>query len=357
MKETNIGAYRAFYYKEDERKRIWAESKEELFTKAREDVPDAKENALLYVSKYDPVSASYEREGKYLLLSGKDVTQIKLDIAPMSEEKFREVREYIKDLGAKFDSKQKSWYVLRSDENKDVIEAYLKSQAEIASHRTFENEHSEAYIAISYLQEGSKAADVRYGEDIGAVLSELQEANKGRADNEKLSMTYVKQLNQETNQYDIFVGRFNTDTGRDITKIYLTLPKLYNNEFSETVKYLRANGAKFDGDEKKWYITADSDLNKFARYLSIGGKEQDTPKQETVWEQNAEETKTQEQRREISDTGQGKESSQNRKETARHDRGRDSILNRLHDKQESMSKEPYNAAKEAEKDSTKEARS
>ena len=332
------------------KKLVWADSKEELFAQARADMPDAKDNALMYVSKYNQEHSAYEMEGRYLFASGKDVTRIKLNIAPMSKEQFDEVKDHIKEMGAEFDPQKKSWYVLRSDDNKDMIEAYLKAQAE-KSNRTFENEHTEAYIAISYLKEGAKSADVRYGENIGEILSNLQDVNAGRAENEKLSMTYIKQLNPETNQYDVFVGRFNTDTGRNITKMYLTLPQMMDNEFFETVKYLRENGAKFDGNEKMWYITADSDLNKFVHYLSIGGKEQDAPSPEPVHDQNAEreellDSAQEEQKEETPDQQNGKKDV---KKEVSHGEGRNSLLNRLHEKQGEVAKEAQNERKERQK--------
>lgn len=351
MNKDNYAEYRASYYKENEKKMIWAESKEKLFALARADVPDAKDNALMYVSRYNQEQSAYEQEGRYLFMSGKDVTRIKLNIASMSKEQFDTVKEHIKEMGAEFDVQKKAWYVLRSDENKDMIEAYLKAQAE-KSNRTFENEHTEAYIAISYLKEGTKSADVRYGENIGEMLSNLQDINAGRTENEKLSMTYIKQLNSETNQYDIFVGRFNTDTGRNITKMYLTLPQMMDNEFFETVKYLRENGAKFDSSEKKWYITADGDLNKFVHYLSISGKEQDAPSLEPVHEQNTEREElldfVQEEHKEES-ADQQNDKKDFKKETVHGEQGRNSLLNRLHEKQGEVAKEVQNERKEKQR--------
>ena len=130
MDKNNMATYRASYYKGNEKKLVWADSKEELFAKARADMPDAKDNALMYVSRYNQENSAYEMEGRYLFVSGRDVTQIKLNIAPMPKEQFDEVKDHIKEMGAEFDLKKKSWYVLRSDDNKDMIEAYLKAQAE-----------------------------------------------------------------------------------------------------------------------------------------------------------------------------------------------------------------------------------
>lgn len=274
--------YQAMYYKDGNKIMVSSESKESLFRMVRASLPDANKNTLIYISKYNGNRQKYETEGRYRLLSGEDVTKIKLDMASMEKEQFDEVRKYIKELGAQFDGNNNSWYVLRSNENKDAIMAYLKAQ------NTMANQHKETYVAMSYLKDGKKPGDVRYGDSVEGILKELQESNKSKGESEKFMTTYVKQLNPESNQYDTFVGRFNTDSGQDITKIFLSLPYVEKEKFDERMAYLTKNGAKFDGKEKKWYITPENDINKFLQYLSINGKEQSAPDLE-VGKENREE--------------------------------------------------------------------
>lgn len=50
-------------------------------------------------------------------------------------------------------------------------------------------------------------------------------------------------------------------------RIYLHLPHAGREKFQQMIQDLKTAGAKFDALNKAWYVTAENDLNKFAKYL------------------------------------------------------------------------------------------
>lgn len=50
-------------------------------------------------------------------------------------------------------------------------------------------------------------------------------------------------------------------------RIYLHLPHAGREKFQQIIQDLKTAGAKFDALNKAWYVTAENDLNKFAKYL------------------------------------------------------------------------------------------
>lgn len=117
---TNETQYMAIFYDGSERKEIFADTKEKLLQAVQEAKPDQKETDRCYIQEWDAESGKYKQEGIYLIESGRDITPIEFNMPYMSQETFDAVKQEIKDMGAKFDSDMRYWYVERSI-GEDVI--------------------------------------------------------------------------------------------------------------------------------------------------------------------------------------------------------------------------------------------
>lgn len=115
---------------------------------------------------------------------------------------------------------------------------------------------------ISYAYENGKNK-VLYGNSIDEIISKWQKIENSRSEENKLGYCYIKR-NDDSSK----VSRYEIATGRDVTLIYLKLPPMKKDEFAETVKQLKDDGAKFNKAKKEWYVTKDMDLSKFEKYIS-----------------------------------------------------------------------------------------
>lgn len=115
---------------------------------------------------------------------------------------------------------------------------------------------------ISYAYENGKNK-MLYGNSIDEIISKWQKIENARSEGNKLGYCYIKK-NDDSSK----VSRYEIATGRDVTLIYLKLPPMKKDEFAETVKQLKDDGAKFNKAKKEWYVTKDMDLSKFEKYIS-----------------------------------------------------------------------------------------
>lgn len=138
----------------------------------------------------------------------------------------------------------------------------------------YENEKNEqreeSHQASAYLKKTTKAK-VIYGSSPEALLSKLQGWNQSRTEEMKFYSCYIQKLNPETNRYEN-PTRYEVESGKDITPIYLNLPHMGKDEFKKTIEKLKENGAKYNATKKAFYVTKGyHDLNLFADYLPITG--------------------------------------------------------------------------------------
>lgn len=114
--ETEINEkFRAIYYEESERMELFAETKESAISLVRESrTIEPKETDRCYIQEYNAETDKYQAEGIYLISSGRDITPVEIRLPHMSSEAFEEVRKGIKEMGVRFDGDKKMWYVERS---------------------------------------------------------------------------------------------------------------------------------------------------------------------------------------------------------------------------------------------------
>lgn len=71
------------------------------------------------------------------------------------------------------------------------------------------------------------------------------------------------------------------NTGKDSSRVYLTLPNKNNEEFKALLQELKQGGAKFDQDSRRWYIdsgaNSQGEFNAYIRtYLTLPSMDKDT---------------------------------------------------------------------------------
>ncbi len=130
--------FKAVYYDNSERKEIFSSSKMEAIDTVRrlmEPEPvsrfvDGKKltgKERCYIQELD-AEGQYQQEGIYLIASGRDVTPVEIRLPYMRPETFKEVKDEIKKMGAKFDGDKKKWYAERGSESNTALQNYLDSQ-------------------------------------------------------------------------------------------------------------------------------------------------------------------------------------------------------------------------------------
>ncbi len=151
--------FKVTYYENSEKKNISAETKEDALEAARFDKADIKKTDRCYVSERDEFG-KYQRDGVYLIESGRDITPVISHLPYMSSESFSSVLSVIKDMGAKFNVKDKVWYVERGkgQETIDAIKDYLQQHDEGMYLKIPEEVSSEQFrdIIKQFKQDGAR---------------------------------------------------------------------------------------------------------------------------------------------------------------------------------------------------------
>lgn len=232
--------FRAVYYENSERKELFADTKDAAIALVKNAKSSVQENDRCYIQELGD-NGKYNAEGIYLIDSGKDITPVEINLPYMSPEAFKEVRDEIKALGAKFNAEEKMWYIERSEPQ----ETLQNIQSILDSH------DANTYLNLPYMSPDTYKA-VREGiKEMGA---------KFNGDKKKWYVDYSAP--QETIE-DIknFIAAHDE-------AVYLQLPNYQNKkEFSQMIQQFKQDGAKFNPDKKAWYITDKQDAGKFAAYL------------------------------------------------------------------------------------------
>lgn len=128
----------------------------------------------------------------------------------------------------------------------------------------------EKYAAIVYVKGKSDVKTRVTGTSPEKIIQLCQKWNAERASDDQLGTAYIKKYNPTTKAYDN-LGKYDISKGTEIPAsqppVYLELPPLGKQEFGKMVSELKANGARFNPELKKWYVTQSCDLSKFAAYL------------------------------------------------------------------------------------------
>ncbi len=126
------------------------------------------------------------------------------------------------------------------------------------------------YAAVVYVKGKSDVKTRVTGTSPEKIIQLCQKWNTERASDDQLGTAYIKKYNSTTKAYEN-LGKYDISKGTEIPSsqptIYLELPPLGKQEFAKMVSELKANGAKFNPELKKWYVTQSCDLSKFSKYL------------------------------------------------------------------------------------------
>lgn len=86
---------------------------------------------VAYMQKYNPQTKEYDHIGKFDVKTGNDITPIYLKkLTNLNNEQFRKITETFKNNGAKFNSRQKAWYITKQQLGIPVFKDYLPNQDE-----------------------------------------------------------------------------------------------------------------------------------------------------------------------------------------------------------------------------------
>ncbi len=86
---------------------------------------------VAYMQKYNPQTREYDHIGKFDVKTGNDITPIYLKkLTNLNDEQFRKTTEMFKNNGAKFNSRQKVWYITKQQLGMPVFKDYLPNQDE-----------------------------------------------------------------------------------------------------------------------------------------------------------------------------------------------------------------------------------
>lgn len=124
--------------------------------------------------------------------------------------------------------------------------------------------HTEEYKGFVVTSSADLKPRVVYGKDIDAVLDAAEEIMLKSGLYDRVN---IGSLNKMEGTYGGF-RKFDIAQRKDVSRIYLTLPRLERDEFMRLIGSLKENGARFDGNSKRWYVRADAKLEPFREYIA-----------------------------------------------------------------------------------------
>ncbi|MCM1103260.1 MAG: pentapeptide repeat-containing protein [Clostridium sp.] len=119
------------------------------------------------------------------------------------------------------------------------------------------------YKGFAYTNSSNKPTIV-YGTSTEDILTKLGAYNIARTENDKFRTCNIGELNADAGKYGEY-HKYDVTTGKDISSVYLQIPRLNKAEFQKVVADLKAAGARYNPNKKAWYITADQDWMEFNR--------------------------------------------------------------------------------------------
>lgn len=167
----------------------------------------------------------------------------------------KETEKYLEDNGYKFYD-QKLYKMSESKEEKS------KDLANQPQNPENQQKHCRGYAYVK----GQQKPQILHANTPEEIILRLQSWNKARPEDMKFKVVNIGSLDNEQNKYTDY-HKYDVATGKDISPVYLQIPKMEKEEFLQTVSYLKENGAKYLPNQHKWYISQDMEKMPFKKFL------------------------------------------------------------------------------------------
>lgn len=144
-----------------------------------------------------------------------------------------------------------------------------KEQKQVPKQNNTKRQEKAPYQGIAYPKKEGKdkpEAFVVFGKSEQDVISQIRVKNLSYPETGKMSSCYIRKLNPENEKYED-PQKYDLETGKNITTIYLKLPNLKYADFVKLTKELKEKGAKYNPIKKALYITKQDDPTPFKDYL------------------------------------------------------------------------------------------
>lgn len=178
-------------------------------------------------------------------------------------------KEYLEDLKA-------NQYIL--EKVVPYLEQFRREDADRAPQPKEEKRetiHHKPYKGFAN-EKGKKAPTVLLGDSPDEIINRIQGWNGARKEEEQFITCNIGSLNAQTNRYENY-HKYSVAEGKDISPIYLDIPRLNKEDFTKLTKQFKEAGARYNGTNKKWYITPSTDANFFLPYISSTVQRTQTP--------------------------------------------------------------------------------
>jgi len=144
-----------------------------------------------------------------------------------------------------------------------------KEQKKVPKQRNIKRQEKAPYQGIAYPKKDGKdkpEAVVVFGKSEQDVISQIRVKNLSYPESGKMSNCYIRKLNPENEKYED-PQKYDLETGKNITAIYLKLPNLKYADFVKLTRELKQKGAQYNPIKKVFYITKQDDPTPFKDYL------------------------------------------------------------------------------------------
>lgn len=194
-----------------------------------------------------------------------------------SIKKDEEIRELLNEQGVYYgtythETSEKLAQKIQITYNRLYGEKDKVSKQTSATKKSTSKEEKPLFQGIAYPKKtGKKKTDpvVLYGNSQANVLSQMRIRNLQFEKNKGMSGCYIREYSKENNRYEN-PEKFDLETGKNITTVYLKLPNMKRDDFIKLTQEIKRKGAKYNPVSKQFYITKSDDFTPFRDYLPNG---------------------------------------------------------------------------------------
>lgn len=191
----------------------------------------------------------------------KDEVYLKIP-SGLTQDDFNEIVQYFKKNGARFDAKRKQWHI--RPELQEKFADFIPGPDGKVSGGKYKKAN---YIFHAYTAGPDPEKFVFFENDLKKAHSFLIKKNQEREPDKAYTTYTIGIYHSETDNYSADEFKFYVDPLKMIRQQYLQIPLgLGKEEFKDTIRFLKQNGALFDPEQKKWYVFADQ-AEKFKDFL------------------------------------------------------------------------------------------